>query len=418
MKQLLQRWMKSAARILGVVWKPLLGLVFFSMVVTMGYRWLSLQATASAEPVPAAQGWRYLGEGAVEATEVNVSSKIPGRIASLSVDEGDPVRQGEVIAVLESEEISAKVRQAQAGLQATDAQMEQARLAVELEALRTEDQVRQAKAALEAARAKWEMAQNGPRPQEIRQAEQAVEAARAQFMVAQKTWNRLEALAKEGVIPQQKADEAEGAFLAAQAQLQAAEAKLQLVRDAVRKEEKQAAWAGLKAAEANLQLAEHARLQVELRKRDIDALRAKQLANWAQVEEAQAYLKQTLLRAPADGVVSRKMAKTGETVAAGMPILTIAQQGQWWVEVFVDESVAGGIQRGDTVQVEFPSLGKRVNAKVTRILPAADFATKRATNERGSFDSRSLQLRVEWKEPVQGLVKGMTARVYARKERK
>lgn len=418
MKQLLQRWMKSAARILGVVWKPLLGLVFFSMVVTMGYRWLSLQATASAEPVPAAQGWRYLGEGAVEATEVNVSSKIPGRIASLSVDEGDPVRQGEVIAVLESEEISAKVRQAQAGLQATDAQMEQARLAVELEALRTEDQVRQAKAALEAARAKWEMAQNGARPQEIRQAEQAVEAARAQFMVAQKTWNRLEALAKEGVIPQQKADEAEGAFLAAQAQLQAAEAKLQLVRDAVRKEEKQAAWAGLKAAEANLQLAEHARLQVELRKRDIDALRAKQLANWAQVEEAQAYLKQTLLRAPADGVVSRKMAKTGETVAAGMPILTIAQQGQWWVEVFVDESVAGGIQRGDTVQVEFPSLGKRVNAKVTRILPAADFATKRATNERGSFDSRSLQLRVEWKEPVQGLVKGMTARVYARKERK
>jgi len=418
MKQLLQRWMKSAARILGVVWKPLLGLVFFSMVVTMGYRWLSLQATASAEPVPAAQGWRYLGEGAVEATEVNVSSKIPGRIASLSVDEGDPVRQGEVIAVLESEEISAKVRQAQAGLQATDAQMEQARLAVELEALRTEDQVRQAKAALEAARAKWEMAQNGPRPQEIRQAEQAVEAARAQFMVAQKTWNRLEALAKEGVIPQQKADEAEGAFLAAQAQLQAAEAKLQLVRDAVRKEEKQAAWAGLKAAEANLQLAEHARMQVELRKRDIDALRAKQLANWAQVEEAQAYLKQTLLRAPADGVVSRKMAKTGETVAAGMPILTIAQQGQWWVEVFVDESVAGGIQRGDTVQVEFPSLGKRVNAKVARILPAADFATKRATNERGSFDSRSLQLRVEWKEPVQGLVKGMTARVYARKERK
>jgi HlyD family secretion protein len=418
MKQLLQRWMKSAARILGVVWKPLLGLVFFSMVVTMGYRWLSLQATASAEPVPAAQGWRYLGEGAVEATEVNVSSKIPGRIASLSVDEGDPVRQGEVIAVLESEEISAKVRQAQAGLQATDAQMEQARLAVELEALRTEDQVRQAKAALEAARAKWEMAQNGARPEEIRQAEQAVEAARAQFMVAQKTWNRLEALAKEGVIPQQKADEAEGAFLAAQAQLQAAEAKLQLVRDAVRKEEKQAAWAGLKAAEANLQLAEHARMQVELRKRDIDALRAKQLANWAQVEEAQAYLKQTLLRAPADGVVSRKMAETGETVAAGMPILTIAQQGQWWVEVFVDESVAGGIQRGDTVQVEFPSLGKRVDAKVTRILPAADFATKRATNERGSFDSRSLQLRVEWKEPVPGLVKGMTARVYARKERK
>ena len=418
MKQLLQRWMKSAARILGVVWKPLVGLVVFGVVVTMGYRWLSLQAKASAEPVPAAPGWRYLGEGVVEATEVNLSSKIPGRIASICVDEGDPVRRGQVIAVLESEEISAKVRQAQAGLQATDAQLEQARLAVQLEALRTEDQVRQAKAALEAARAKWEMAQNGARPEEIRQAEQAVEAARAQFMVAQKTWNRLEALAKEGVIPQQKADEAEGAFLAAQAQLQAAEAKLQLVRDAVRKEEKQAAWAGLKAAEANLQLAEHARMQVELRKRDINALRAKQLANWAQVEEARAYLKQTMLRAPMDGVVARKMAETGETVAAGMPILTIAQQGQWWVEVFVDESVAGRIQRGDTVQVEFPAIDKRVEAKVTRILPAADFATKRATNERGSFDSRSLQLRVEWKGRLQGLVKGMTARVYARKERK
>ncbi|GIV19360.1 MAG: membrane protein [Armatimonadota bacterium] len=418
MKRLLRSLMRKTVWVLGVVWKPLLGVLAFAAVVVMGYRWLSLQATASAEPVPASQGWRYLGEGTVEATEINVSSKIPGRIASLGVEEGDHVRQGEVVAVLESEEISAKVRQAQAGLQATDAQMEQARLAVELEALRAEDQVRQAKAALEAARAKWEMAQNGARPEEIRQAEQAVEAARAQFMVAQKTWNRLEALAKEGVIPQQKADEAEGAFLAAQAQLQAAEAKLQLVQDAVRKEEKQAAWAGLKAAEANLQLAEHARMQVELRKRDLEALRAKQLANWAQVDEARAYLKQTLLRAPADGVVSRKMAETGETIAAGMPILTIAREGQWWVEVFVDESAAGGIQRGDTVQVEFPSLGKRVHAKVTRILPAADFATKRATNERGSFDIRSLQLRVEWRESVQGLVKGMTARVYARKEQK
>ncbi len=418
MKQLLQRFTRKTVLVLRVVWKPLLGLVAFAVVVVIGYRWLTLQATASAEPVPAVQGWRYLGEGAVEATEVNVSSKIPGRIAEISVDEGDPVRQGQVVAVLESEEISAKVRQAQAGLQATDAQMEQARLAVELEALRAEDQVRQAKAALEAARAKWEMAQNGARPEEIRQAEQAVEAAKAQFMVAQKTWNRLKALAEEGVIPQQKADEAEGTFLAAQAQLQAAEAKLQLAKDAVRKEEKQAAWAGLKAAEANLQLAEHARMQVELRKRDLEALRAKRMANWAQVDEARAYLKQTLLRAPSDGVVSRKMAEAGETVAAGMPVLTIAREGQWWVEVFVDESVAGGIQRGDRVQVEFPSLGKRVGATVTRILPAADFATKRATNERGSFDIRSLQLRVEWREPVQGLVKGMTARIYARKEQK
>lgn len=418
MKQLLQRFTRKTVLVLRVVWKPLLGLVAFAVAVVIGYRWLTLQATASAEPVPAVQGWRYLGEGAVEATEVNVSSKIPGRIAEISVDEGDPVRQGEVVAVLESEEISAKVRQAQAGLQATDAQMEQARLAVELEALRAEDQVRQAKAALEAARAKWEMAQNGARPEEIRQAEQAVEAAKAQFMVAQKTWNRLKALAEEGVIPQQKADEAEGTFLAAQAQLQAAEAKLQLAKDAVRKEEKQAAWAGLKAAEANLQLAEHARMQVELRKRDLEALRAKRMANWAQVDEARAYLKQTLLRAPSDGVVSRKMAEAGETVAAGMPVLTIAREGQWWVEVFVDESAAGGIQRGDRVQVEFPSLGKRVDATVTRILPAADFATKRATNERGSFDIRSLQLRVEWREPVQGLVKGMTARIYARKEQK
>ncbi len=417
MKPVWQRLWKGLLWTAGFLWKPALGLALFAAVVLFGYRWLSMQATAGSEPATSQPGWHYLGEGSVEAVEVNVASKIPGRIASLRADEGDPVTQGEVLAILESEEISAKVRQAQAGLQATDAQIEQARLAVELEALRAEDQVRQAKAALDAARARWEMAQNGARPEEIRQAEQAVEAARAQCTLAEKTWNRLNALAREGVIPQQKADEAESAMLSAKAQLEAAEAKLQIARDAVRKEEKQAAWAGLKAAEANLQLAEHARLQVELRKRELLALSAKQSANRAQLEEARAYLKQTLLRAPVSGVISRKMAEQGETIAAGMPILAISQEGQWWVEVFVDESAWSGIQQGDTVQVEFPALGKRVEARVSRILPAADFATKRATNERGSFDVRTLQLRLEWNQPVQGLVKGMTARVYARKER-
>ncbi len=164
MKRLLRSVMRKTVWVLGVVWKPLLGVLAFAAVVVMGYRWLSLQATASAEPVPASQGWRYLGEGTVEATEVNVSSKIPGRIASLGVEEGDDVRQGEVVAVLESEEISAKVRQAQAGLQATDAQMEQARLAVEWEALRAEDTDATGESAAEAARAKWEMAQNGHAP--------------------------------------------------------------------------------------------------------------------------------------------------------------------------------------------------------------------------------------------------------------
>lgn len=415
MKQAMQRGWRWAVQIGATVWKPLLGIALFTAVVLAGYRWLSAQATANTERPTTASGWRYLGEGAVETTEVNLSAKIPGRIVLIGVEEGDRVRRGEVVVVLESEEIDAKVRQAQAGLQATDAQLDQARLAVQLEALRAEDQVRQARAAVEAARAKWEMAQNGARPEEIRQAEQAVEAARAQFQVAQKTWSRMEALAKEGVVPQQKADEAEGAFLAAQAQLEAAEAKLQLARDAVREEEKRAAWAALQAAQANLQLAEHARLQVQLRLRDLEALRAKREASRAQVEEARAYQKQTLLRAPVDGVVSRKMAEVGETIAAGMPILTIAQDGEWWVEVFVDESVGGGVQRGEEVQVEFPALGKRVHARVTRILPAADFATRRATNERGSFDVRSLHLRVEWNQPVQGLVKGMTARVYARR---
>ncbi|MCS6949854.1 MAG: HlyD family efflux transporter periplasmic adaptor subunit [Armatimonadota bacterium] len=415
MKQTWSRWFRKALALLGVVWKPLVGVAVFSAVVLTGYRWLSAQAKANAERPSAASGWLYLGEGAVEATEVNLSAKIPGRIASIYVDEGERVRRGEVVVVLESEEIDAKVRQAQAGLEATDAQLEQARLAVQMEALRAEDQVRQAKASVEAARARWEMAQNGARPEEIRQAEQAVEAAKAQFTVAQKTWNRMEALAKEGVIPQQKADEAEGAFLAAQAQLQAAEAKLQLARDAVREEEKRAAWAALQAAEANLQLAEHARLQVQLRLRELQALQAKRDVSRAQVDEARAYQKQTLLRAPVDGIVSRKMAEVGEVVAAGMPVLTVAQEGRWWVEVFADESIAGRVERGEEVQVELPALGRRVAARVTRILPAADFATRRATNERGSFDIRSLHLRVEWSQPVSGLVKGMTARVYIRK---
>ncbi|MFB3896463.1 MAG: HlyD family secretion protein [bacterium] len=397
------------------IWIPILVISFFLVVILIAYFWLAHKSDLNKTIVTAPKGTVYLAEGTVEATEISISSKIPGRILKVNVDEGDMVQSGEVLATLESEEITAKVHQAEAGVTTSSDQLQQAMLAVQLEEKRATDQINQAKAGVDAAKAKYEMAMNGARPQEIQQAEQAVEAAKAQLEIADKTWSRMKSLADEGVIPRQKSDEVESAYKAAVAQYTAAEAKLKLVKEGARKEEKDAAYAGLQAADAQLDLAKHAQMQVAIRKQDVAALRAKLQASQALLDEANSYLNQTEIKAPTAGLISQKIAEPGEMVAAGYPILTLVDQSKYWIEIYVNESLAGGYKSGDAVTVELPAINKQVPAHISKIVPAADFATKRATNERGSFDIRTFQFRIEFDQSTPDLIRGMTARVFAGK---
>lgn len=403
-------------------------------------------------------------ESTLETDEVDVSSKIPGRIAKMMVDEGDIVKAGDLLAVLESREVDAKLVQASGIADAADAIVQQAGLVVGLQDASGKDQIQlaqanvsaakatlamalnatrpeqlqQAEAAHEAAKAKLQLALTAVRPQELHQVEAGVVAAQAQFDAAEATWKRVSSLSSEGVLSKQREDEVRMQYVSAKAALGAAEAKLDMAREGARKEDidqaranlKAAgaqlalarkgarkedidkARAGLTAADAQLRQARDAMAQVNIRQMDQLAAASKAKAARGQVQEAASYKRETMMVAPIDGFVSARLSDAGEMVNAGYPLLTLANNHTFRVKVYADEVLFAQLKLGDTVKVSLPAMGeKQYEARIVRVGAAAAFAVKKATNETNSTDTKSLQIVVKLLQPDARMRAGMTARV-------
>lgn len=351
-------------------------------------------------------------EGSLERDEVDVAAKIPGRLIEVLVEEGSRVQAGTVIARMESKEIDAKVAQARGAYEAAVAKREQAVQALRLQKLTIENQIRQAEAGYYAAKARLDMALNGARPQEIRQAEKAVEQAAAADQTASSTYQRYHGLFAQGVISEQAEEEVRLRYLSAKAQREAADARLEMTREGARKEEVEQARQGLAAAEAALKMARDAELQNAIRAEDVTAARHQAEALSGQLEEARAYQSEARIISPVDGYVSERVLDGGEVVAAGSPIVTLVRDSDFKVKVYADESLFGHLPLDRPVKVVVPALGgAELNGKIIRIGQAADFATKKATNELNSYDVRALQIVVCITDQDTRLRTGMTARV-------
>ena len=286
--------------------------------------------------------------GMVETKEIDVASKIPGRVDSVLVQKGQRVHRGELLAHLESKEIDAKVAQA--------------------------------KAVMEAAKAKWDMARRGARPEEKEAVEKLYLQAKHQFEFARKTYERVQQVYKDSVISAQKMDEVTFKYNAAKEQMEAARAKYDMVLKGARKEQ-------IRAAEALFRQAEGA------------------------YREALAYQKEPRLVSPIDGIVQDLVADQGEIVAAGYPVITLIQPQDAWVVLQLREDQLKGIKLGDVFKGTIPALDKQVDFKVDYIASMADFATWKATNQKGDFDLKTFEIHLRPLKPVQGLRAGMTVRV-------
>jgi HlyD family secretion protein len=351
-------------------------------------------------------------DGTVECDEIDMSSKVPGRISHMKVDEGDQVHPGDLLVTLESQELDAKVTQARGTYEAASARQAQAASALQLQQLTYADQLRQAEAGHGAAQSRLQMALNGPRAQEIEQAERAYDAAMANYDTQSATYRRFHGLFREGVIPEQAENEYELRFLSAKAQRGAAEARLRMLKEGTRKEEIEQARQAAHGAQASLQLAHDARLQVAMREQDVAAATHQTQAAKGQLDEAVAFQNETRLVAPIDGYVSQKISNPGDMISPGFPVLTIAKRMDFKVKVYADESKFGHLALSRPVKVIIPALpDAEVDGRIIRISQAAEFATKKATNEQGSYDVRAVQIVILLSNPNSRLRNGMTARV-------
>ncbi|MGA7343740.1 MAG: efflux RND transporter periplasmic adaptor subunit [Terracidiphilus sp.] len=315
--------------------------------------------------------------GTVDANEVVVSSKIPGRIKTLTVEEGEDVKAGQLIATIESQDLKAALDAAEAA-----AASEKWKLSG------SEETERQNRGETTSAAVSAEA--------QVKAAQASLDQAQAQYEHQQADTGRTVALAAQGIMSEQSRDEQVTALNADKAAVDAARQNLA------------AAEAQLKQARAHeLLTAVSARTVDETR---ADAANAKALADEARVEESYAQVV-----APLDGKIDVWAARQGEVVAAGAPIVTIMDLTQTWVYAPLPETEADSVELGDSLRVVMPS-GETVWGKVIGKLAEGDFATQRDVN-RMKRDIKTVQLKLLIPNPGERFVPGMTAEVYVPKSR-
>lgn len=285
-------------------------------------------------------------QGQVEVTEYRVSSKVPGRVLNVLVEEGQQVHAGEVVAVIEAPEINAKLSQAQS--------------------------------AEDAAAALLRKAERGAREEQIRAAYEMWQKAIAGRDVAQKSYERVKNLYDEGVTTAQKLDEVTAQRDAAIATENAAKSQYELAKNGAQQEDK-------------------------------DAARAQQNRAAGAVAEVNSYLKETTLVALMDGEVTDIFPCVGELVGTGAPVMNVALMDKMWLTFNVREDQLAKFKVGKMVDVTIPALGDKViKAKVMSMKDLGSYAAWKATKTTGQYDMKTFAVKCVPLEKLDGLKPGMS----------
>jgi len=316
--------------------------------------------------------------GTVDANEVLVSAKIPGRIQTLTVDEGQDVKAGQLIAVIESDDLEA----ARTAAEAT-ATSQRFKLSENVE---TERQDRgETGSATGAAEA------------QLMAAKASLAQAQANYDHQQADTSRTVALAAQGIMSEQAKDDAATS-------LQASKAAVDTAKE------------NIAAAEASLRQARAHELLTTVAARTIDETRGAVENARALAQEAKVEVGYSQVFAPVSGKVNVRAARQGEVVAAGAPIVTIMDLTETWVYAPLPETQADAVQLGDLLRVVMPS-GATVQGKVISKASEADFATQRDINGGPKRDIQTVQIKLLIDNPGERFVPGMMADVYIPKSK-
>lgn len=284
-------------------------------------------------------------QGEVEVGEYRVSCKLPARVVEIRAKEGDYVHKGDTLAILEIPEVDAQEQVAKATQGATEA----------LSALTEE----------------------GTRKEAIESARQLYEQAKAASDVAQKTYARMQNLFDEGVISQQKRDEAKAAWDVAKAHENSMKSQYDLARNGSREQQKIAL-----------------RKQAEAAKSAVDVVKS--------------VLRETVQVSAVDGEVSDIYPKVGELVGMGSPIMSINIMQDMWGTFNVREDQLNGLKLGDTFTAFSPAFNKTLKMKVYEIKDEGSYAVWKATKSNGQYDLKTFEVKARPVTTIDGLRPGMS----------
>ncbi len=288
-------------------------------------------------------------QGQMESRTVTVASKVPGRVAKVLVKEGDTVAAGQPVAEMHLPELEAKLQQLEAQKRA--------------------------------AQAKQSLVDEGARPQEKEAAKAQWERAQAAADLALKTYNRISALYKDGLVSKQKYDEVQTNWKAASQQANAAKQQYEIALIGAREQEKSA----------------------------VSDLTAEAQAGVKQVESLTA---DKTLYAPIGAEVDKVILIEGEIAAAGFPVVTLVDLNDQWASFNIREENMPDIKIGKVFKAYVPALGdEKIDYEIYYISPRANYATWRSTRMDSGYDMKTFEVRARPLKKVEGLRPGMSVLV-------
>jgi HlyD family secretion protein len=309
--------------------------------------------------------------GIVTTHDVIVGPQVGGQVEKLLVKEGDPVKAGQLVAVIAPDALRADSAYYTHSAAGVDAQVREGEVALRLQEQQSVQEIKQAQATLAAAEAQQ------------MQAEATLENARV-------TRKRSEQLYHQALTPQQAYDQARTAEQAAAAAV-----------DALKKQA-DAARAALAMAQSNAD-------QIAIKRSQLHANQQQLAAADAQRTKADVLLGYTDVRAPIDGLVDVRAVRQGEVVTVGQPIVTLINPDDLWVRADVEETYIDRVRLGDTLTVRLPSGVERPGTVFYRGVDAG-FATQRDVS-RTKRDIKTFEIRLRVDNRDRRLAVGMTAYV-------
>src|SRR5262245_878201 len=283
--------------------------------------------------------------GVVRTTEVRVAPEIGGQLEAIKVHKGDRVNAGDVLAELSATELTASVAQA--------------------------------RAALAAATADRNNVYAGVRAEQIASLASEIAKAKSRLQYAEQQLGRTATLAQSNTATQQALDQAQNDAASARADVAEVQANYDAAVAGPTREERAIADAQVKAAATALAVLERR-------------------------------LDKTILRAPADGIVSVIVAEVGENIHAGQPVLVIEAAGKQWLSFNAREDLLRGLTVGSKVDVARAGAREPTRALVAELLPLGSFATWQAERAIGDHDRSTLRLRLDPQGDASGLEPGIT----------
>ncbi|HEY2019051.1 MAG TPA: efflux RND transporter periplasmic adaptor subunit [Bryobacteraceae bacterium] len=320
---------------------------------------------------------RIVVSGNIELTEVNIAFKTSGRLIERTVDEGDRVTKGQVIARLDRDQLLAQRAREAAGLASAQSQLVQAGTSLEWQRATLAGDLEAKRADLSSMESRLAELKNGARPQEKLDAKAAVDAAQSELDRAKKDWDRAQVLHKDDDISTAQFDQYRTRWESADAALKSVKEREALVLAGPRAEQIGAQEGQVQRTRGALKMSEANTLELKRREQELATRRAEIERSKASLALIDSQLADTIAASPVDGVVLVKAADVGEILAPGTTVVSVGDIEHPWLRGYINETDLGKVKLGSKANVTTDSYpGKVYQGRVTFIASEAEFTPK------------------------------------------